>query len=201
MCPLCPSDISPASGGNPSTRAPITLTLALSRRGRGDTRVLPEGVFGVGGVVPHLACFVLPWVGVQSAEAPASVGMTVRFGWRRFFGVVVVRLYEPPASLRAASPFCFASLRKKGEDLAPRTPGIPGSLCSAKGGGFGGRRDHRDGRVRLPAVSRDRERLDQLDTVGQRQRPFREVCTTSVIPAKAGIQRGRATGKRRRLAL
>ena len=114
VCPLCPSDISPASGGNPSTRAPITLTLALSRRGRGDTRVLPEGVFGVGGVVPHLACFVLPWVGVQSAEAPASVGMTVRFGWRRFFGVVVVRVYEPPASLRAASPFCFASLRKRG---------------------------------------------------------------------------------------
>ena len=133
MCPLCPSDISPASGGNPSTRAPITLTLALSRRGRGDTRVLPEGVFGVGGVVPHLACFVLPWVGVQSAEAPASVGMTVRFGWRRFFGVVVVRLYEPPASLRGASPFCFASLRKKGRIWLLALRASPDRFAAQKG--------------------------------------------------------------------
>ena len=35
--PLCPSDISPAQRGKPGPMAtPITLTLALSHRGRGD---------------------------------------------------------------------------------------------------------------------------------------------------------------------
>ena len=34
----------------------ITLTLTLSHQGRGDIEVLPEGVFGVGGGVSHLAC-------------------------------------------------------------------------------------------------------------------------------------------------
>ena len=33
----------------------VTLTLALSHRGRGDIEVLPEGVLGVGGVVSHVA--------------------------------------------------------------------------------------------------------------------------------------------------
>ena len=38
--PLCPSDISPASGGNPSPRPPRALTLALSRPTR-------EGITGL----------------------------------------------------------------------------------------------------------------------------------------------------------
>ena len=58
-CPLCPSDISPVNGGNPA--APVTLTLALSHRGRGDT-----------------AASRPLWMDIPSAEASAFDGMTVQ---------------------------------------------------------------------------------------------------------------------------
>ena len=61
--PLCPSDISPVNGGNPS--APVTLTLALSHRGRGDS-----------------AASRPLWMDVSSAEASAFDGMTVQVGER-----------------------------------------------------------------------------------------------------------------------
>ncbi len=59
VSPLCPSDISPAERGKPCpVAAPITLTLALSHRGRGDAAACPL------------------WMGVQPAEVPAFAGMT-----------------------------------------------------------------------------------------------------------------------------
>ena len=62
-CPLCPSDISPVNGGNPS--APVTLTLTLSHRGRGDS-----------------AASRPLWMDVPSAEVSAFAEMTVQVGER-----------------------------------------------------------------------------------------------------------------------
>ena len=58
-------------------------------------------------------------------------------------------------------------------------------------------------RMSLSAIIRDRERSSSLRAAHpfhSRSSPIQnspyEVCTQPVIPAKAGIQRGRATGKR-----
>ena len=52
----------------------ITLTLTLSHQGRGDIEVSPEDVFGVCGVVSHLACETFQlgfgvWHGVDGTGA------------------------------------------------------------------------------------------------------------------------------------
>ena len=79
-CPLCPLDISPVNGGNPT--APVTLTLALSHRGRGDTAA--SGPL---------------WMDVPSAEASAFAEMTVLV---REGGCL--HPVHPLRSLRSASP-------------------------------------------------------------------------------------------------
>ena len=87
----------------------ITLTLTLSHQGRGDIEVLPEGVFGVGRVVAHV-----------TREMSQLVSCVVHLGG------VVVRLYEPPASLRSASPFCSA--KRGGFAAAPLPRAYPALL-------------------------------------------------------------------------
>ena len=51
VSPLCPSDISPAQRGKPCPMTtPITLSLALSHRGRGDCAALPLWIPACAGI-------------------------------------------------------------------------------------------------------------------------------------------------------
>ncbi len=104
----------------------ITLTpgsspgqaLTLSHQERGDIEVLPEGVFGVGRVVSHLACEMSQLVScvVHLGDFMEILGY-VRFGWRSVFCVVLLC-------------GCMNPLRR----FAPRPPFAP--LRSTKRGGF-----------------------------------------------------------------
>ena len=106
----------------------ITLTLTLSHQGRGDIRVLPEDVFGVGRVVSHLACEMSQLVScvVHLGDFMEILGY-VRFGWRSVFCVVLCGCMNPLRRCAPRPPFA----PQKGEDSPPprRGPGIPRSMA------------------------------------------------------------------------
>ena len=70
------------------------------------------------------ACAGMTWAGAGlrgGSPSPCPYGLdggrgdaSLWEGLLRWLWVVATRWYEPPASLRSASPFCFAALRKKG---------------------------------------------------------------------------------------